>query len=1439
MKKGHKKSRHLRLSTLVVIAIVAALISFELIKLVNQNSSRDSSNPLINISELPEQFMKNYLDSYAEMAKIDNRENILIVTSSTKLENIFGAEKVVEAANHQYFLQYASEEKKNLAFQQISGEPNLRVIENSRYELFDDDEEESNYNSWGIEKMGLDHAKELLENYPDKQNVTVAIVDTGLDVDLFTEKYPNKLAGTYNVLSETSEMSDEAGHGTHVAGTIAEGTPDNVSIIPVKISTNNNMFTTDILAAIDYITYYEVADVINMSFGGYLYEEPEYLAIEAAKEKNIISVAAAGNDSTSSNSFPSSFDNTISISAVDSDLRFTEFSNYGNMVTFTAPGLDILSLNGVKSGTSMATPHAVAAVAIAKSFNKNFNFDDTIEFLKTRATDLGPKGRDDRFGYGFIDFNGAVLCNDNSSSCDEFAILEKNVESGIEIAEVILTPYNYGSLTNILATKLKIFSTNGSYITKSLGDFGIDIEINGYDPYASGEQTISVNYNNFTTSFTVENPDNYESGWKYTTVYNYETYTYDQIYLTEYRDHGQDIKTLYLPEEIDNYQVTGNYSGCLFSGPSEWIECDYPSSKDVLYYENLIMPRNYKNVNGAFNGSFSDKGKFQNLYYIHSLADEVTVIGGTFSSLKNLVEINANIVFEAANYMDMEGNEWVGYAENVFSGDESLNKVTLSEKNPVIPKSTFSDCKSLKTINLPDSIKEIRENAFYNAGITTLELGDNLEKIGNQAFARSNLETIVIPASVTEIGSEAFADAALESLSVSPDNPVFDSRNDSNSIIETDNNKLIVGTHTTVIPETVKIIGEKAFYNSSRLEEIIIPEGVEKIESSAFEYCSFLTKVTLPRTLTSFEDNSFKESGMSTPSRTVFWIYEDTYAKDRVFEFDYPYVLIGESEPTLIIDASFESIPENRVLYAFDTFTPDNFIIKIYYYDEETGKASLEPEVITNYDVEYRGTGSEDYDSLIGGYNIVTFIFDTETGYHNLKIDLALSAELLTPEYELPTDISAYVGQFLSEIELPEGFSWVDKDEIISETKTEYLAQFTPEDTLNYQPINNISIPINVIVGNSFSELFPDENLRACIIENYNAENNTNYTEETINLEEIFEITQLNCSPSTEEEAIRDARGIEKLTKLESLNLSGNEIEKINLANNKKLESLNLRFNNIKNLDITNNPELSEFFIDESKLEMGEEVIVKTPAYMEVFCPENDEGECVVIMDISGLDFLNGAEFYFDDQNVSYDSETGIVKWATGGATSLKINLNLNPFAETISYTIYGFPRDIIVSLFLDGEAYETGFKFGYTYTNSKVDINSLADLVSRMYGLSGYVLEDTIINQTNEYTVGKENVNINFYFKNIRKKDNEPGDEPVDEPVDEPNEELENGGDAEEGNGDSESETATNSPKTPRTGSPMTKEHELNTSSISILASSLAVFVIVLVYVGKNHLKK
>ena len=119
-----------------------------------------------------------------------------------------------------------------------------------------------------------------------------------------------------------------------------------------------------------------------MSFGGHTYEDAEYLAVEAAREKGIISVAAAGNESTSQRSYPAGFDNTISISAVDSDYKFASFSNFGATVDFAAPGVDVLSINGVMSGTSMATLHAIAAIAAAKSFKSNLTKEEVIEFLK-------------------------------------------------------------------------------------------------------------------------------------------------------------------------------------------------------------------------------------------------------------------------------------------------------------------------------------------------------------------------------------------------------------------------------------------------------------------------------------------------------------------------------------------------------------------------------------------------------------------------------------------------------------------------------------------------------------------------------------------------------------------------------------------------------------------------------------------------------------------------------------------------------------------------------------------------------------------------------------------------------------------------------------------------------------------------------------------------
>jgi len=803
----------------VVLAVVFAALGLYKV-FINDANSAVSTNPLINISELPEEFMETYLTDYAKIASGENKENVLIVTSKNPLERSFGAKNVVNAANNRYFLEFETKDEKTLALEMIEGLPNLKVEENRLYS-FDDDEEKREFNSWGIEKMGLGYASEMIEETGTANEIVVAVLDTGLDVELFNENFPDKLAGTYSVVSGEIEVPDEVGHGTHTAGTIAEGTPSNVKIFSVQLSKERGIYTTDIIAGMDYATYYTNADVVNMSFGGYYYEEAEYISLEAMRENKMIPVASAGNESTSDLSYPASFDNTISVSALDVNLNFaSEFSNFGKTIDFAAPGVNILSINGTMDGTSMAAPHVSAAAAIAKSFNKDFDVETVKEFLATRAVDLGAKGKDSKYGFGFIDFNDARKCTNESEACDDFGVFEIEKENEIEVTEVILTPYNYGSLTNILATKIKIINESGSYREKSLGDFGADVEITGYNPYASGEQVVSVKYGEMVTSFTVENPENWESGWVYVDRLN-EEQGYDERYVNGYKDHELNIKTLHFPEAIDGKTIVGSDS-CPFSirfgdGGSSWTCDESIVSKDAKQYETVILPETYKHASGFYGRWDGEEGNFQNLYKVISMADELIVSGQAFANLRSLVELDANVSFKKTYQgyspeIGYYGDIW--YAPNVFSNDISLEKITLSENNDVIPSNSFDNCGSLEEIVLPEGIKEIRTQAFYKAGIRRLDL-NRVEKLEAQAFYENGrLEEILIPSTLTDIDKTAFFRADnLSSITVDAENPVFDSRDNCNAIIETAKDEVYLGTVATIIPESVKSIGEKAFYD--------------------------------------------------------------------------------------------------------------------------------------------------------------------------------------------------------------------------------------------------------------------------------------------------------------------------------------------------------------------------------------------------------------------------------------------------------------------------------------------------------------------------------------------------------------------------------------------------------------------------------------------------
>ena len=114
-------------------------------------------------------------------------------------------------------------------------------------------------------------------------------------------------------------------------------------------------------------------------------------------------------------------------------------------------------------------------------------------------------------------------------------------------------------------------------------------------------------------------------------------------------------------------------------------------------------------------------------------------------------------------------NSITSVGEGVFAGCTALKEVTLPKNDTftAIPKRTFEDCKSLSTIQLPESIQEIGILAFADAGLTTISLPENLLEIKQQAFAgNSALTEITIPKNVTLISLAAFQETGLKTVKV-------------------------------------------------------------------------------------------------------------------------------------------------------------------------------------------------------------------------------------------------------------------------------------------------------------------------------------------------------------------------------------------------------------------------------------------------------------------------------------------------------------------------------------------------------------------------------------------------------------------------------------------------------------------------------------------------
>lgn len=188
------------------------------------------------------------------------------------------------------------------------------------------------------------------------------------------------------------------------------------------------------------------------------------------------------------------------------------------------------------------------------------------------------------------------------------------------------------------------------------------------------------------------------------------------------------------------------------------------------------------------------------------------------------------------------------FGASVFKNCTSLVNVNLPDALTSISFETFYNCSSLKSINIPSSVTSIEAYAFSGSGCETLSLPENLRSIQNYAFHNmENLSSIKIPDAVKVLHEGVFRDTKmLKSIVIPP------------SVVEIKREAFAnSGLESIVIPYTVQIIKDKAFYYCTNLKRLEYQSPQWYIEDSTFSKCWNLKEVYLPNTLETLMAYSF------------------------------------------------------------------------------------------------------------------------------------------------------------------------------------------------------------------------------------------------------------------------------------------------------------------------------------------------------------------------------------------------------------------------------------------------------------------------------------------------------------------------------------------------------------------------------------------------------
>ncbi len=242
--------------------------------------------------------------------------------------------------------------------------------------------------------------------------------------------------------------------------------------------------------------------------------------------------------------------------------------------------------------------------------------------------------------------------------------------------------------------------------------------------------------------------------------------------------------------------------------------------------------------------------RLNEIFYMCTNLETINVPAGSkLKSIKNGA-FSTNSKLKAFNFLG--DCELVKLEKNVFAGLRLLQSFNIPKSVRVIESNAFIGCASMKTVTFhPDAeIEVIGAGAFADCGITSINIPKKVTKIEREAFLKCQaLTRIDITKTTTSISPEAFKYCSnLTEINVDRDNSVYSSND--GCLLSKDKKKLMIfppgkaNDKFTLLPPSITIVGDYAFYDCKKLENVTIPNKVDSIGIRAFGLCNNLNTIT-------------------------------------------------------------------------------------------------------------------------------------------------------------------------------------------------------------------------------------------------------------------------------------------------------------------------------------------------------------------------------------------------------------------------------------------------------------------------------------------------------------------------------------------------------------------------------------------------------------------